>query len=118
MRAALQQRQRAAADEIDLEAEEIVLRSSSADERLERRAADLEQPRDETADVRRHADEQVRQRQRGPRRVGRAAVRVPLGPERGIGRLDFFAESLVQRRETLGIVQIGERVAGNAGIQS
>ncbi len=41
---------------------------------------DLEQPREKPADVGRHADQQVRERDRRARRVGRPAVRVPLGP--------------------------------------
>ena len=42
VRAALQQRQRAAADEVDLEAEEIVLRAGRGGERVEAPARDLE----------------------------------------------------------------------------
>jgi len=112
VRAALEQWQRAAADEVDLEAEEIVLIARRLGDGGRRRV-DVEQPRDETADVRRHADEQVRQRQRRPRRIGRPAVRVPVAPEQRIGGCDLLAEPFVQRRETFGIVQIGKRVSGD-----
>ena len=109
----LQQRQRTAPDEINLESEETVLRAGRLPKRIEI-WLDLEQPRDEPADMRRHTDKQVRNGKRGPRRVRLAAIRVPFGPERGIGRLHVFAESFVQRRETLWIVEIGKGVAGNA----
>ena len=94
MRAALQQRQRAPAHEVDLEAKEVVLVARRVRDRRGRRI-DVEQPLQEAADVRRHADEQVRQRQRRPRRIGRAPVGVPLAPEDGIGGLDFLAEPFV-----------------------
>ena len=44
------------------------------------------------------------------------AVRVPLGPEGGVGRLTSSQKRSYKRRQTFGIVQIGERIAGNAEV--
>jgi hypothetical protein len=56
--AAFEQRQRAPANEIDLEAEEIVVGPGLRDHRLDVRP-DAEQPRQKAADVRRHRDDQI-----------------------------------------------------------
>ena len=83
--------------------------------RSPRRAGSTSNSRvDETADVRRHRDQQVRQRDRRARRVGRGAIGVPLAPQNGVGGLHFLAKPFVQRGESLGIVQIGKRVTGHA----
>jgi hypothetical protein len=39
-----------------------------------------------------------------------------MGPEPGIGRHHFLAESLVQRREPFRIVEVGERITRHAEI--
>jgi hypothetical protein len=100
VRATLEQWQRPAADEVDLEAEEIVLRARRFGNRL-RRCVHIEEPLQEPADVRRHADQEIRQRQRRPWRVGCPAIRVPLEPERRIGGAHLLAETVVQRREAI-----------------
>ena len=78
MGAAFEQRQRAAADEIDLEAEQHVVGARRLDERL-RLGADAEQARDEAADVRRHRHDQVAARDR-TERARRLRDAVPTAP--------------------------------------
>jgi len=73
-----------------------------------------EQMRQEPADVGRHPDQEVRQRDRRARRVRFPSVRVPFAPEQRIGRLDFFAEPLVQRSEPIGIVQVCKGISSDA----
>ena len=111
--AVLQQRQRAAADEVHLETEEVVLSARGLLDRRRRRVH-IEQPAEKAADVRRHRDQQVRELDRWSRRVRRLTIRVPLAPQLRVGRGRFLAEPVVQRSQALGLVQIGKGVTGYA----
>ena len=69
-RTGFHEREHAPADEIHLEAKEIVLVACDGRQRVDGRL-DAKEPRDEAADVRRHRNEKIRQRNRRTLRVGR-----------------------------------------------
>ena len=76
-RAPFHEREHAAADEVHLEAEEIVLLARNGGQRINARL-NIKKARDEAAYVRRHRDEQGGQRDRRTRCLGRRSVRLPL----------------------------------------
>ena len=112
VRAALEQRQSTAPDKVDLEAEEVVVRLRLSDHGLDF-VANAEQTCEEAADVRRHRHDQVRSRDRAER-GGHLPMRRPLGPQFGLEASHVVAKQLVQRLEASGLVQVGERKAGDA----
>ena len=113
MRAPFHEREHAPADEVHLEAEQIVLVARGGRQRVNARL-NLKEARDKAADMRRHRHEQVGQGDRR-QRVRRRAVRLPVVPQRrGVG-FDVLAEALVERSEALGVVQVTEDVPGYSG---
>ncbi len=112
MRAALEQRQGAAADEVDLEAEQDVVGAGRGDQRVDV-GADAEQRADEPADMRRHGDHDVAARD-GAQRFGHFAILLPLRPQFGLGGFDLIDEAVVELAQARGLVQVGERKTGDA----
>src|SRR6266511_141543 len=108
----LEQRQRSTTNEVDFEAEQIVV-----DARRRRQFVGVrtyaEQTRQKPAHMRRERDDQVGSSNRTERRrIG--AMRFPLSPEVGIGSPRLAAEQLVENCEPRGLMQIGKREAGDS----
>ena len=110
--AALQQRQGAAADEVDLEAEQVVVGAGRLGQPL-RLVAHREQPGHEAADVRGHRHQERRSLDRTGR-AGRLAVGLPPLPEFGLDAPDLVGEAGVQVGEPLGPMEVCEGELGQA----
>ena len=104
--APLQERQRPAADEIDLEAKEVVVGSGRRAQRLGV-GPDAEQPGHKTADMRRHLDNKVAARDRRER-VGDVTVLLPLRPQLGLGPGHLLGEPAVEIPQPRRTVEVRE----------
>ena len=112
VRAALEQRQGAAADEVDLEAEQDVVGAGRRDQRV-RIGADAEQRADEAADVRRHGDDDVAARD-AVSDSGTSRYCAHCAHNSGSVGLHLVDKALVELAQPRRLMQVGEREAGDA----
>jgi hypothetical protein len=111
MRATFEQWQRSTPNEIDLETEQVVVRSRLRHHCVSLRA-DAEQPRHKAAHVRCHVNEQIGARD-GTERRWRQMVSLPLRPQFGVAAADLRAKEFVQRVQACRLMEISECETGN-----